>query len=88
MFRHKPERLTFKQRKRNMAAQIQPALTILRRNEVQARTKLSRSTIYARIKNGTFPAPVPLGPKAVGWIESEIDSFLADCIAQRNSKAA
>ena len=71
-----------------MAAQIQTALAILRRKEVEAKTKLSRSTIYARVKAGTFPAPVPLGPKSVGWIESEIDSFLADCIAQRNSKAA
>lgn len=72
-----------------MAAQIQSALSILRRKEVEARTKLSRSTIYARIKNGTFPAPVPLGPKSVGWIESEIDSFLAGCVAVRdNSKAA
>lgn len=71
-----------------MAAQIQSTLAILRRKEVEARTKLSRSTIYARIKNGTFPAPVPLGPKSVGWIESEIDSFLADCMAMRDGKAA
>jgi prophage regulatory protein len=87
MFRHLPERLTFNQRKRNMAQQIRTA--ILRRKEVEARTGLSRSTIYNRIKLGTFPAPVPLGEKSVGWIESEIDSFLANCIAQRdNGKAA
>lgn len=71
-----------------MAAQIQSALAILRRKEVEARTKLSRSTIYARVKAGTFPAPVPLGPKSVGWIESEIDSFLAGCMAVRDSGKA
>jgi len=71
-----------------MATQIQSALAILRRKEVEARTKLSRSTIYARVKNGTFPAPVPLGPKSVGWIESEIDSFLAGCMAVRDAGKA
>jgi len=68
-----------------MAAKVQSALIILRRKEVEARTGLSRSTIYHRIKLGTFPAPVPLGDKAVGWIESEIEGFLADCIAQRDN---
>ena len=37
--------------------------------QVEARTGLSRSTIYARVKVGTFPAPVSLGPRAVGWTE-------------------
>lgn len=70
-----------------MSAPIRTA--ILRRKDVEKRTGLSRSTIYARIKLRTFPAPVPLGEKSVGWIESEIDSFLASCIAQRdNGKAA
>nr|VFJ67597.1 MAG: transcriptional regulator, AlpA family [Candidatus Kentron sp. DK] len=70
-----------------MAAQQQktPPLVILRRRQVEARTGLSRSTIYARLKSNprrpndydpTFPLPVSLGPKAVGWIESEIDAWL------------
>ena len=62
-----------------MAAQLQEALTrltILRRKQVEARTGLSRSTIYERIKAGTFPAPISIGAKAVGWIEGEIDSWL------------
>jgi len=59
-----------------MAVQLQSALAILRRKQVEARTGLSRSTIYDRIKAGTFPAPVSLGAKAVGWIESEIDAWL------------
>lgn len=59
-----------------MAAQIQTALTILRRRQVEARKGLSRSTIYDCIKAGTFPAPISLGEKAVGWIEAEIDVWL------------
>ena len=59
-----------------MAAQIHETLTILRRKQVEARTGLSRSTIYDRIRAGTFPAPVSLGAKAVGWIGREIDTWL------------
>lgn len=60
-----------------MAAQIQSALTILRRKQVEARTGLSRSTIYERVRAGSFPAPISLGAKAVGWVEGEIDAWLA-----------
>lgn len=68
-----------------MAAPIPTALVILRRPEVEHRTGLSRSTIYQRVKEGTFPAPIPLGPQSVGWVESEIQSFLANRIAERDS---
>ena len=49
---------------------------ILRLPEVMARTGLSRSTIYLRISQGTFPKPVNLGTRAVGWIEEEIQEWL------------
>lgn len=70
-----------------MAAQIQNALTILRRKEVEARTGLSRSTIYERIRARTFPAPVSLGAKAVGWVEAEVDAWLAAQIAKSRKSA-
>lgn len=69
-----------------MAAKIQTALTILRRKQVEARTGLSCSSIYARLRHNpkrpgdfdpTFPKPVSIGAKAVGWIEAEIDAWLA-----------
>lgn len=56
-------------------------LTILRRKQVQARTGLSRSTIYARISQGTFPKPICLGARAVGWIESELNDWLSSQVA-------
>ncbi len=50
---------------------------ILRRKQVEARTGLSRSTIYSRISEGSFPRPIELGGgRAVGWIESEINEWL------------
>ena len=44
----------------------------LRLPVVKARVGLSRSTIYARIAQGTFPKPISLGERAVGWLESDI----------------
>jgi len=73
-----------------MAVQLKEALTrqtILRRKQVETRTGLSRSTIYERIKTGTFPAPVSIGAKAVGWLESEIDAWLTTQI-QKSRKTA
>lgn len=60
-----------------MADQLHNALSILRRKQVEQETGLSRSTIYARIKLGTFPAPIQLGPRCVGWRRSAINAFLA-----------
>lgn len=49
---------------------------ILRLPAVKARTGLSRSSLYQRIRNGNFPRPVKLGPRASGWLESEVDAWI------------
>jgi prophage regulatory protein len=54
--------------------------SILRLPAVKVRTGLSRSTIYLRIAEGSFPPPVSLGGRAVGWIESEVSEWLAQRI--------
>jgi prophage regulatory protein len=54
--------------------------SILRLPEVKARTGLSRSTIYLRISAGSFPKPISLGGRAVGWIDSEINDWLNEQI--------
>ena len=64
----------------------QEKITILRRKQVEERTGLSRSTIYLRVKEGTFPKQVRLGPRTVGWVESEINALLADCIEHRDDR--
>ena len=56
------------------------ATTIIRLPTVIARTGLSRSTIYQKISIGTFPGSVTLGPRAVGWINEEIDQWIEECI--------
>jgi prophage regulatory protein len=50
--------------------------TILRLPAVKTRTGLSRSTIYLRVLQGTFPKPVSLGGRAVGWVEAEVQEWL------------
>lgn len=70
-----------------MAEQIRTALAILRRKQVEARTGLGRSSIYDYIKAGRFPAPVRIGDRAVGWLESEVDSWLSAQI-ERSRKSA
>jgi prophage regulatory protein len=61
---------------------------ILRLPAVKARTGLSRSTIYLRVSEGAFPPPVSLGARAVGWLESEVDGWLAAQIEQSRKSIA
>jgi prophage regulatory protein len=49
---------------------------IIRLPQVKKRTALSRSFIYSAIKSGTFPAPILLGARAVGWLESDVSDFI------------
>ena len=62
--------------------------TILRLPEVKKNTGLSRSTIYLRISQGTFPKPVSLGTRAVGWLELEIQDWLQRRIEASRKPAA
>jgi prophage regulatory protein len=50
---------------------------ILRLPTVQNRTGLSRSTIYFKISEGQFPKPINLGARAVGWLESDVEAWVA-----------
>lgn len=53
-----------------------PAPTVLRFKDLCFRTKLSRSTLRAKISAGVFPAPIALGDRAIGWIESDVDKWI------------
>ena len=54
---------------------------ILRLPEVSRQTGLPRSTIYALIAQNEFPLPVKLSQRSVGWVESEITTWIEDRIA-------
>lgn len=53
---------------------------VLRLPTVRSITGLSRSSIYLRISQGTFPRPVKLGSRAVGWLQTEIAAWVDDRI--------
>ena len=59
--------------------------TILRRRQVEQCTGLSRSTIYKRMRDGTFPPAIPLGGRMVGWRAADIEQFLANPARYRAS---
>ena len=61
--------------------------SILRRKEVQARTGWARSTIYQAMAEGRFPKAIHLGPRSVGWLASEVDSWIAERVAQSRPAA-
>ncbi len=49
---------------------------ILRINEVAKHVGLHRSTVYRLIDRKEFPAPIRLGPNAVGWLREEIEEWV------------
>lgn len=74
----------------------QQHIRILRRPALEQKTGFSRSTIYARLDpksenfDADFPKPIKLGSGAnppVGWIESEVDAYLARLIERSRSAA-
>lgn len=54
---------------------------IVKRPEVENITGLSRSSIYAKMENGTFPAAIKLSERSVGWLEHEVQAWLENRIA-------
>ncbi len=49
---------------------------LIRRPVVQDMCGLSSSAMYEQIANGTFPRPVPIGARAVAWVESEVEDWI------------
>jgi len=59
---------------------------MLKLKEVQKLTGLSRSSIYAYIDKGLFPAQVKLGERSVAWLDTEIESWVDSKINARDVK--
>lgn len=51
-------------------------MRILRFPETKNKTGCSRTTIWRGVKEGTFPAPLKIGKRAVGWLESDLDAWI------------
>ena len=51
---------------------------IVRQAEAVERTGLSRTTLWTRIRAGSFPAPVDLGGGKIGFFSDELDRWLSE----------
>jgi prophage regulatory protein len=56
---------------------------ILRLNSVVSITGIPKSSLYALMKAGGFPKPIPLSSRSVGWLEDEVEQWIEARIAQR-----
>lgn len=55
---------------------------LIRVPEVLSRVGFSRTTLYERIKEGSFPDRVKIGLRSVAFVESEIDAWIEKVIAE------
>jgi prophage regulatory protein len=62
-------------------------IRIIRRKELEARLGLARSTIYDLLRSDpSFPRPVKIGARAIGWVSKEVEDWLASRMARRDAK--
>lgn len=62
-------------------------MRLLRLNEVMVKVGLSRSSIYRRMENNEFPRSISLGGRSKGWIDSEVDEWIMQRIADQRGDA-
>ncbi|MEZ8772928.1 helix-turn-helix transcriptional regulator [Vibrio sp. 10N.247.310.17] len=56
---------------------------LIRLNEVLVMTGLSRSGMYRSIEKQQFPSQVPIGDRAVAWVESEVQDWVRQRVLNR-----
>lgn len=61
---------------------------IIKRPEVESVTGLSRSSIYAKMENGTFPKNIKLSQRSVGWLEHEVQEWLESRVSATRERGA
>jgi len=59
-----------------------PNIRLIRIDEVEMISTLSRSRIYEAMKLGTFPSPIKTGLRASAWVRQEVEDWLDQRIAQ------
>jgi prophage regulatory protein len=59
---------------------------LLRRTGVEEVTGLSKSEIYRKLREGSFPEPVVLADRVVRWVADEVQAWVADRIRERDNR--
>lgn len=66
-----------------MNTSVSPMTNVLRLKRLKEKTGISRSTVYNKINpkskyyDAAFPKPIRLGPGSIGWLEVEVNAWLA-----------
>ena len=55
----------------------------LRQKAVLSKIAVSQATLWRMVRSGSFPAPIRLSTNSVGWLETEIDEWIAKRMANR-----
>jgi prophage regulatory protein len=59
---------------------------ILRLKSVLERTGLSRSTVYRKVQSRTFPKPLKISERCIGWRESDVESWLRSLVLNAGTR--
>ncbi len=62
-------------------------MRLLRLPEVKNATALSRSSVYRLMEAGAFPASVQISARSIGWVEEEVQNWIQQRIADRESNS-
>jgi prophage regulatory protein len=57
-------------------------MRLMKLPEVIAMTALSRTTIYRKMGEGSFPKPLALSPACVRWLERDIQAWITQFLPQ------
>ncbi|MEI7063213.1 AlpA family transcriptional regulator [Dickeya chrysanthemi] len=64
------------------------SISLIRLSEAQGRTGYSKAWIYKLIAQGRFPQPVKIGSRSIAFVESEIDDWINQRIAESRGEVA
>ena len=70
----------------NFIKEVMSNIRVLRMPKVEDKTGLKRSKIYELLADGRFPKSLQLSGRSRGWLEEEIDFWIAQRISERDGK--
>ncbi|WGE28331.1 AlpA family transcriptional regulator [Edwardsiella tarda] len=62
--------------------------SLIRLSEVQRRTGYSKAWIYRLLKENRFPQSVKIGSRSIAFVESEVDDWINQRIAESRGEVA
>ena len=65
-----------------------PRRRVLRLPEVLLRTGKRRTSLLQAVRRGDFPRPIHLGPRAIGFVESEVEAWIDARMAERDGSGS